>query len=131
MLQRFFIYLFYKAENIRKRVGVVVALVALALVLIVFASSTWFDLAYYELVDHDPDRGAEIVKDDPMGDRVDKIAYLDQNWTAADSIWFYSIPQGSDLLPYDFFLALEQPDSQELFRSDKSMNFRPRSMTTS
>ena len=58
-----------------------------------------------------------------MGDRADKIAYLDQNWTAADSTWFYSITQGSDLLPYDFFLALEQPDSQELFRSDKSMNF--------
>ena len=123
MLQKFFIYLFYKAENLRKKVWVAVALMVAALVLVVFGSSTWFDLAYYKVVDHDPERGAAIVKDDPMGDRADKIAYLDQNWTAADSTWFYSITQGSDLLPYDFFLELEQPDSQELFRSDKNMNF--------
>ena len=73
-------------------------------------------------MDLDPERGAATCREDPIGDRSTKVAYLDQNWTAADSLWFYNITQGSDLLPYDFFLALEQADSQELFRSDANIN---------
>ena len=39
MLQKFFIHLFYKAENLRKKVWVAMALVVAALVLVVFGSS--------------------------------------------------------------------------------------------
>jgi mono/diheme cytochrome c family protein len=42
-------------------------------------------------------------------------AALDQKWTreTADHYWWTS--QGSQIAPYDWFLALEMPDSQELF----------------
>ncbi|MDH5178712.1 MAG: di-heme-cytochrome C peroxidase [Gammaproteobacteria bacterium] len=45
-----------------------------------------------------------------------------QNWDAADSMWYYTTTQGSDLIPYDFFIVLEQKNSKELFRSNKNMD---------
>lgn len=120
MLQSLFVYLFYSiGTHVPK--GVLMG-AAVILPLYIFTSSTWFDLAYYKIVDNDPDRGAAVVNQDVFGDRFEKVRYLDQNWQEADSLWFYNTTQGSDLLPYDFFLALEQPDSQELFRSDANMN---------
>ena len=38
-------------------------------------------------------------------------------------MWFYNTTQGSDLLPYDFFMALEKPGTYELFRSDDNLNY--------
>ena len=72
--------------------------------------------------DNDPDRGAAIVKDDIFNDHFDRVVYLDQGWNNAESLWFYNTTQGSDLIPYDFFLVLEKADSQELFRSDENLN---------
>ncbi len=40
--------------------------------------------------------------------------YLDQGWDANASLWFYTTTQGSALLPYDFLLALEQPEKSQL-----------------
>ncbi len=54
-----------------------------------------------------------------MGPNIDRIEYLDQGWSPADSIDFYTRPQGSRLIPFDWFLALEQPDSEDLFRSNE------------
>ena len=42
--------------------------------------------------------------------------YLDQGWTAADRMWFYNTSQGSRLIPYQWFLALEQPAAAGLFK---------------
>lgn len=67
------------------------------------------------------DRGAKPAEADFFGDSINSIVYLDQNWDAADSLWFYNTTQGSDLIDYDIFLHLEQADSQELFRSDENM----------
>ena len=50
-----------------------------------------------------------------------KVIYLDQGWSADERIQFYYTSQGSQLIPYDWFLALEQPDGFELLRSDKNM----------
>jgi len=47
--------------------------------------------------------------------------YLEQNWTEEERQYFYFADQGSRLLPYDFFLHLEQADNQELFRSNANM----------
>ncbi len=47
--------------------------------------------------------------------------YLQQNWNEQERQYFYFADQGSRLLPYDFFLHLEQATSQELFRSDENM----------
>ncbi len=71
--------------------------------------------------DSDPDRGATIVETDVYGDVAHSIRYLDQNWAPKDSLWFDSTTQGSDLIPYDFFLVVEQPNGQ-LFRDNAHMN---------
>lgn len=75
--------------------------------------------------DDDPSRGAtaeSMDKPDAMGDSFNKVVYLDQGWDASQSLWFYNATQGSNLLPYDFFLVLEQAESEEPFRSDANMN---------
>jgi hypothetical protein len=68
------------------------------------------------------DRYAETSAQDVFGDTTDKIVYLDQNWDRYDSLWFYFTTQGSDFMPYEVFLALEQADSEALFRNSENMN---------
>jgi cytochrome c5 len=80
----------------------------------------WWD--FRDDADGDPARAAVVLDDDPLGDSFDRVRYLDQGWNNADSLWFYNTTQGSDLLPYDFFLHLEQADSQALFRNNSNMN---------
>jgi mono/diheme cytochrome c family protein len=46
---------------------------------------------------------------------------LKQGWSEEQQQWFWFVSQGSQLLPYDWYLALEQPASTELFRSDEHM----------
>ncbi len=41
---------------------------------------------------------------------------LRQNWNEDDRAVFYHSPQGSPILPYDWFLALEQPQGEAPFR---------------
>src|SRR4051812_36754139 len=61
-----------------------------------------------------PSRNAYVAVDDPLGEPVKKVVYLDQNWSPGESLRFYSTPQGSQLLPYQWFLNLEQADSTAL-----------------
>jgi len=68
-------------------------------------------------------RGAATVKQDQFGDQFSNVRYLWQGWKPADSMWFYNTTQGSDLLPYDFFMALEKPGTSEFFRSDDNLNY--------
>lgn len=75
-----------------------------------------------EASDSDPGRGAAVVAQDVFGDSFSKVAYLEQNWKPEDSLWFYTTTQGSNLLPYDFFMVLEQPGSTALFRDNENMN---------
>ncbi|MFZ0705009.1 MAG: cytochrome c [Candidatus Korobacteraceae bacterium] len=37
------------------------------------------------------------------------VQFSQQNWTPDQRAWFYHAPQGTELLPYRWFLALEQP----------------------
>ncbi|MCH8621017.1 di-heme-cytochrome C peroxidase [Undibacterium sp. TS12] len=88
----------------------------------------------WQVSDDDPDRGATTVKNDVFGDSASKIVYLEQNWKPAQSLWFYTTTQGSNLLPYDFFLVLEQAGKPELFRSDENINryrYLPQKKTSS
>jgi hypothetical protein len=62
------------------------------------------------------DRDADPASPDPLGDTVASIAYLDQNWSSTESLQFYFTSQGSQIVPYAWFLALEQPQSDEPFR---------------
>jgi hypothetical protein len=43
---------------------------------------------------------------------------LNQGWTAEQRTWFYTTTQGSHLLPYSWYLALEQPGGGPLFNTD-------------
>lgn len=72
----------------------------------------------YQNWDDDPDRGAIAIENGAFGENYSKPIYLDQGWDANDSLWFYNTTQGSALMPYDFFIALEQATSTELFRSN-------------
>jgi hypothetical protein len=131
-MQKAVIYLLYKiGTNVKRTVVVLVLSVVLVLLL---RSSTWLDAAYYNYVDHDAKRGATTVSADVFGDSFSRVEYLDQGWSAADSLWFYNITQGSDLLPYDFFIALEQVGSTDLFRLPENMNrlrYLPQKVTRS
>ncbi len=53
---------------------------------------------------------------DPDALQMDKLVYLEQNWSESDREWFYFTDQGSRLMSYDIFLNLEQPDRDMLFR---------------
>lgn len=77
---------------------------------------------WYELRDSDPDRGAMTSGVDAWNSRFSSVLYLDQGWSAADSLWFYNTSQGSNLLPYSFFLELEQAHTANLFRSNENIN---------
>jgi len=67
----------------------------------------------YQHADRDPDRGAIGIESGAFGEGYTTPIYLDQGWENADSLWFYTTTQGSALLPYDFFLALEQQGINE------------------
>lgn len=70
----------------------------------------------------DSDRYAENTQQDIFGDNTDQVVYLEQNWDRYDSLWFYYTTQGSDFMPYEIFLNLEQVDSEVLFRDNSNMN---------
>ena len=50
---------------------------------------------------------------------AEQIAWLDQGWNNRQRQWFYHLAnQGSHLVPYDWFLSLEQADNDTLFRDN-------------
>ncbi len=48
---------------------------------------------------------------------------LVQGWTDTDRQWFYTTTQGSELMNYQWFMALEQPGSQVSFAADSLTRF--------
>ena len=58
-------------------------------------------------------RDAFVATTDPLGEPVKKVVYLEQNWSPAQSVQFYFTEQGSQIIPYDWFLALEQARSSD------------------
>ncbi len=85
-------------------------------------SASWFSHFKGSSTTWQLQRGAAIM-DHPnqFGDQYSSVRYLDQKWSPADSLWFYNTTQGSDLLPYDFFMALAEPKTGKLFRSDDNL----------
>ncbi|MFO0889517.1 MAG: di-heme-cytochrome C peroxidase [Isosphaeraceae bacterium] len=68
-----------------------------------------------------PTRSTDVANQDPLGEPVSEVVYLGQGWTPEQSLDFYFTSQGSQILPYDWFLALEQADSTALFRDSQNM----------
>gem|GEM_PF-39662 len=69
----------------------------------------------------DGSRNAFTARQDPLNETVERVVYLDQNWSPSESNRFHFTPQGSQIIPYDWFLALEQPDSATPFRDNYNM----------
>ena len=46
---------------------------------------------------------------------------LNQGWSHADSEWFYSTTQGSQLVPYAYYIALEQAGNTKPFNDDANI----------
>ena len=88
-------------------------------------SDSWFAWLSGPHVEDNP-RGTSLppaASTDELGDPAPQaVVHLPQGWSVAQSMWFYNISQGSDLMPYDFFLALEQTGSAEPFRDNQNMN---------
>lgn len=44
---------------------------------------------------------------------VEKVVWLEQNWTSEQQQWFHNTSQGTETIPipYEWFMALEQPDT--------------------
>jgi hypothetical protein len=49
--------------------------------------------------------------------------HLPQNWSADDWDWFYTTPQGSKLIPFNWATALERPYDDTLFLADSLARF--------
>ncbi|MGF1751120.1 di-heme-cytochrome C peroxidase [Vibrio cionasavignyae] len=65
--------------------------------------------------------GSELVYPEPVADSVNGAVNLQQGWTLASQQEFYYTTQGSQILPYKWYLHLEQSDSVALFRSDANI----------
>ena len=126
------------------RVAAVVAVLVVVTVAGNYISNVW---AFW---DDDAERGALAMAQDVFGDKATTIVYLDdkrltyankddagQGWSPKESLWFDNVTQGSDLIPYDFFLSVEQPvdptssklvfqEKDKLFRDNDTMNNRYR-----
>lgn len=75
----------------------------------------------WEFRDEAPGRGAAVKAQDRLGDRYREVRYLPQGWTTGESAWFHNVNQGSDLLPYDFFLSLTLASSDEPLLSERNV----------
>jgi len=64
---------------------------------------------------------ATIVKQKTPNTEVKMPGYLEQNWTHETRMQWWFTSQGSRLLPYDWFFALERPDSQEMLASKDNL----------
>ena len=62
-----------------------------------------------------------LPRQDPLGEPVTKVVYLEQNWSPEESLRFYFTEQGSQIIPYDWFLALEQVDQAKPFRDNQNI----------
>lgn len=87
---------------------VIIVVVPFLLITLVFGK-------YYQGSDNDKDRGAVAVSNVSLGESYSTPVYVEQGWEASDSLWFYNTTQGSNLLPYDFFVELEQANSTDKF----------------
>lgn len=84
--------------------------------------SVIFAVSLLSLAGCDTAKTTDPAKDAPKpAEPPEKLVYLEQGWTQDEMLDFYNTSQGSQLIPYAWFLALEQENSGALFRDDKNM----------
>ncbi len=67
-------------------------------------------------------KGLEISEGDPVMSSIGKVINLEQGWSADTQQAFYFTSQGSRIMPYQWFLVLEQADKSELFRNNEHID---------
>lgn len=114
-----------KEWALEKTVGVLIFFAVFWIVVIAIGIPLGY-IAYteniYDFRDTDPTRGAATVTRDRFGDSFTSTHYLDQGWKPEESLWYYTTTQGSDLLPYDLFMEVEQVGKKILFRDNENIN---------
>ena len=78
-------------------------------------------------------RGQDNPRNVVLPDSVTRITTLEQNWSDDESAWFYHAAQGSRLIPYRWFLHLEQHDSNKPFLAPAhllALGYIPRAKST-
>ena len=55
----------------------------------------------------------------PSSVKVYDVVKLNKNWTDEERQKYYHSSQGSQVMPYDWFIALEQPNNKQLFQSNE------------
>ena len=67
-------------------------------------------------------QGASLEHRDPAAySLASAYAYLDQEWSPADRLRFWFTSQGSQVMPYAWFLHLERADGQMLVRDGRNI----------
>ena len=85
-------------------------------------SNSWFSHLRGEDSNWKLQRGAAVVgHPNQFGDQYNSVRYLWQGWSPAESLWFYNTTQGSDLIPYDLFIALNVPGTDRPFHSSDNL----------
>jgi processive rubber oxygenase RoxA-like protein len=64
-------------------------------------------------------KGQDISEGELVPASLGPVVNLEQGWTADIQQAFYFTTQGSRIMPYGWFLVLEQANNSELFRNDK------------
>jgi hypothetical protein len=70
----------------------------------------------------DVTRDAKIDLADVFDGTPTEVKYLNQGWSPSQSMRFYRLPQGSKLIPYKWFTALERASDQTRFADPVNMN---------
>ena len=65
--------------------------------------------------------GSEISAGETVKGSVNQAINLPQGWTESSQQEFYYTSQGSQILPYSWYLALEQANSKTLFRDNNNI----------
>lgn len=67
-------------------------------------------------------KGSEISEGDPVMSSIGKVINLEQGWSVGTQQAFYFTSQGSRIMPYQWFLVLEQANKKELFRNNEHID---------
>ena len=97
--------------------GIIVMKSVLKVIFLVFVSCMPLQKALADL-----NGNSDIIQDGTLIAGTDeKLVNLNQGWTQADQSGFWYRGDGSLIIRYEWFLNLEQADSEELFRSDANI----------
>jgi len=68
------------------------------------------------------ERAGLVLADEGYGDGATRLTYLDQGWRPPETLWFYFADQGSTFMPYQTFLDLEQPETDQPFLAPEHLS---------